>query len=36
MVEPGKVIDGIYLLGRPESNVYLLDGDNEAAILGGG
>lgn len=36
IVEPGKVVDGIYLLGRSESNVYLLDGGKEAAILGGG
>jgi len=36
IVEPGKVTDNIYLLGKKESNVYLLDGGDEAAILGGG
>jgi hypothetical protein len=34
--EPGKVTDRITLLGRRESNVYLLDGGTEAAIIGGG
>ena len=34
--EPGKVTDRITLLGRRESNVYLLDGGSEAAIIGGG
>ena len=33
---PGKVTDRIVLLGRRESNVYLLNGETESAILGGG
>jgi len=33
---PGKVTDRITLLGREESCVYLLDGGEEMAILGGG
>ena len=32
----GKVCDEIYLLGRKESNVYLVDGKGEMAIIGGG
>jgi glyoxylase-like metal-dependent hydrolase (beta-lactamase superfamily II) len=36
VIEPGKVCDEIYLLGKPESNVYLLDGKDELAIIGGG
>ncbi|GAB6163138.1 hypothetical protein JCM12298_22980 [Desulfothermus naphthae] len=36
ILETGKVVDPIYLLGTKESNVYLLDGGDEAAILGGG
>lgn len=36
ILETGKVLDPIYLLGTKESNVYLLDGGDEAAILGGG
>ncbi len=32
----GKVCDEIYLLGRRESNVYLVDGKEEMAIIGGG
>jgi len=34
--EPGYVTERILLLGRRESCVYLLKGDNEYAILGGG
>jgi len=34
--EPGYVTERILLLGRRESCVYLLEGDNEYAILGGG
>ncbi|MFC1812898.1 MBL fold metallo-hydrolase [Thermodesulfobacteriota bacterium] len=34
--KPGKVTDRIFLLGRRESNVYLLKGEAEYAILGGG
>lgn len=34
--EPGKVSDRITLLGRNESCVYLVDGRDEYAILGGG
>ncbi len=36
ILEPGWVCEGIYLLGKPESNVYLLDGADEMAIIGGG
>ena len=36
ILETGKVVDPIYLLGTKESNVYLLDGGDEGAILGGG
>lgn len=34
--DPGKVTDRITLLGRDESCVYLVDGGDEAALLGGG
>ena len=34
--QPGKVSDRITLLGRNESCVYLVDGKDEYAILGGG
>lgn len=34
--QPGKVNDRITLLGRNESCVYLVDGKDEYAILGGG
>jgi len=34
--QPGHVTDRIILLGRRESCIYLLDGGNEYAILGGG
>lgn len=34
--KPGKVTDRITLLGRNESCVYLVDGGEECAILGGG
>lgn len=33
---PGKVTDRIFLLGRKESCVYLLKGNGEYALLGGG
>ncbi len=32
---PGKITDHIYLLGRPESCLYLLDGGNECWFVGG-
>ena len=34
--EPGYVTDRILLLGRRESSVYLLKGENEYTVLGGG
>jgi glyoxylase-like metal-dependent hydrolase (beta-lactamase superfamily II) len=34
--QPGNVTDKIVLLGRRESCVYLLKGQNEFALLGGG
>lgn len=34
--KPGKVTDRIIFLGRNESNVYLLKGDREYVIIGGG
>lgn len=34
--QPGKVTDRILLLGRKESCVYLLKGEGEYALLGGG
>ena len=34
--QPGRVTDRIWLLGRPESTVYLVEGDRESALLGGG
>ncbi|MEW5912741.1 MAG: MBL fold metallo-hydrolase [Thermodesulfobacteriota bacterium] len=34
--EPGKVCDGLWCLGRLESNVYYLDGDQEAMLISGG
>jgi len=34
--KPGKVTDRIFLLGRRESSIYLLKGEAEYAILGGG
>jgi len=33
---PGKITDRIYLLGRRESTVYLLKGDGEYWLIGGG
>jgi 2-aminobenzoylacetyl-CoA thioesterase len=33
---PGSVTDRIFMLGRRESCVYLLDGNGEYALLGGG
>jgi len=33
---PGNVTDRILLLGRKESNVYILKGTNEYALVGGG
>ncbi len=32
----GRITDSIYMLGRKESNVYLLNGGDECAIIGGG
>lgn len=34
--EPGKVTERIILLGRRESNVYVLDGGTEVFLVGGG
>ncbi len=34
--KPGKITERIVLLGREESNVYLLDGGTEYALIGGG
>ncbi len=31
-----RITDSIYLLGKRESNVYLIDGGDECAIIGGG
>jgi glyoxylase-like metal-dependent hydrolase (beta-lactamase superfamily II) len=36
MREPGKVCDGLWCLGRLESNVYYLDGGQEAMLISGG
>ncbi|MBR9982208.1 MAG: MBL fold metallo-hydrolase [Desulfatitalea sp.] len=36
MDPPGNVSDQILLLGRPEACVYLVTGDNESILLGGG
>jgi 2-aminobenzoylacetyl-CoA thioesterase len=33
---PGKVCDGLWYLGRPESGVYLLEGRNGSIIISGG
>lgn len=33
---PGKVCDGLWYLGRPESGVYLVEGRNGAVIISGG
>ena len=33
---PGKITDRITLLGRTESNIYLVEGRKESAVLGGG
>ncbi len=33
---PGKVSDGLWYLGRPESGVYLLEGLNGSIIISGG
>jgi 2-aminobenzoylacetyl-CoA thioesterase len=34
--KPGKVKEGLWLLGREESGVYLLEGDQESMIVSGG
>jgi glyoxylase-like metal-dependent hydrolase (beta-lactamase superfamily II) len=34
--KPGKVTETIYMLGKPESCVYLVDGGDACTILGGG
>lgn len=34
--EPGKVCERIWFLGREESGVYLLEGDNSSMIVSGG
>lgn len=36
VTKPGKITERIRLLGREESNVYLLDGGAEYALVGGG
>jgi len=33
---PGKVCEGLWYLGHPESGVYLLEGSNESIIISGG
>src|SRR5208337_864177 len=33
---PGKICDGLWYLGRPESGVYLVEGCNESMIISGG
>ena len=33
---PGKVCDGLWYLGRPESGVYLLEGRDGSVIVSGG
>jgi 2-aminobenzoylacetyl-CoA thioesterase len=33
---PGKICDGLWYLGRPESGVYLLEGRDESMIISGG
>src|SRR3989304_1646299 len=34
--KPGKVREGIWFLGREESGVYLLEGDDSSMIVSGG
>ena len=34
--KPGKVRDGIWFLGRKESGIYLLEGENGSMIISGG
>ena len=34
--KPGKVCERIFLLGREESGVYLLEGDHVSMIVSGG
>jgi glyoxylase-like metal-dependent hydrolase (beta-lactamase superfamily II) len=33
---PGKILEGLWLLGREESNVYLLQGESGSLLIGGG
>ena len=33
---PGKICDGLWFLGRPESAVYLVEGRDESMIISGG
>lgn len=33
---PGKICEGLWYLGHPESGVYLLDGSSESIIISGG
>jgi 2-aminobenzoylacetyl-CoA thioesterase len=33
---PGKICDGLWYLGRPESGVYLVEGRDESMIISGG
>ena len=34
--KPGKICDGLWYLGRPESGVYLLEGRDGSVIISGG
>ncbi|MBW2087041.1 MAG: MBL fold metallo-hydrolase, partial [Deltaproteobacteria bacterium] len=36
ITEPGRVTDRIFFLGRTESCIYLVDGGEENALIGGG
>jgi glyoxylase-like metal-dependent hydrolase (beta-lactamase superfamily II) len=36
ITDPGKISDRITLLGRKECCVYILDGDNDSVMIGGG
>jgi len=36
MQDPGRVTRGLWYLGRPESGVYVLESEGEAAIISGG
>jgi len=34
--EPGKITEGLYLLGLEESSIYLLEGEKESMLINGG